>query len=125
MAINSTEEAYSATCREARGIVDSCIAALLSRIKEGEITDEDSLTEAIDSEVDDSLIYTVSHYVCVWGLQESEDAIEEGLCTPSNFGEALAAQAYCNLRSEVQSHDFSEALAVAADAREEKEGVES
>jgi hypothetical protein len=118
MAINSTEEAYNATCREAWGIVNSCIASIESRITEGEVTEED-LSAAIRQAWDDSLIYTVSHYVCVWGLQDQSDAIEEGLCTPSNFGEALASQAYVNLEAAVSEHDFSDAFAVRSDMEAE------
>ena len=112
-------KAYDAVSKAAWALVRECIHSLEAQIEAGEITDEESLSDAIHTVVDDSLIYTIDQYVCVWGLKDEEDAIEEGLCSPSDFGEALCAQAYCNLRSAVQGHDFSAALEVASDAREE------
>ena len=116
-------DAYDAASKAAYEIVQSCIKSIESRIEAGEITEEDDLNDAIHTEVDDSLIYNNAQYVCVFGLRDDEDCIEEGICTPESFGQALAAQAYCNLRSAVNSHDFSDALAVAADKRAETEGA--
>lgn len=121
--INPTNSRDAVT-QEAREIVQRCVNALLSRIKEGEITDEESLSDAMCEEIDSALIYTADQYVCAWGLKDVEDAFEEGFISkPSNFVDALAAQALCNLRSAVQGHDFSDALAVREDA--ELEGGES
>lgn len=118
-------DAHSAAQKEAYEIVNRVIESLTERIRSGEIADEDALTDAMLEEIDDSLIYTHTHYLCVFGLSDGDDAIEEGLCSPSNFGEALAAQAYANLRAAVESHDFSDAFAVASDAAMESEGSES
>jgi hypothetical protein len=115
--------AYDAASQAAYEILQSCIASLENQIKEGEITDEESLSDAIHETADNALIYTRDQYILAWGLREEEDAIEEGLCEPKKFGEALAAQAYCNLRAAIQGHDFSDALAVAADALAETEGA--
>jgi len=114
-------DAYDAASQAAYEIVQSCINSIKSRIESGEVT-EDDLSDAIHEEVDNALIYTRDQYVCVFGLRDDEDCIEEGLCTPENFGQALASQAFCNLRSVVGSHDFSDALAVASDKRAETEG---
>jgi hypothetical protein len=121
MAINS-RSAYDATCQEAHEIVKSCVASVLQGIKDGEVS-RDDLNDRVHQECNDSLIYTVSHYVCVWGLPDENDAIEDGLSSPSNFGEALAAQAFCNLENAVNyySDEFESAFQV----REDSEGDES
>lgn len=108
--------AYDAARREARAIVDGCIESILDSIKAGDI-DEDSLHDRIHEECDTALIYTGDQWVCAYGLDEEEDMSE--ICRPESFQEALTAQAFLNLRAAVSSHDFSEALAVAADATEE------
>ena len=110
--------AYDAARREARAIVDGCVESILASIKAGDI-DEDSLHDRIHEECDNALIYTSDQWVCAYGLDEEEDAIESGMCEPGTFAEVLGAQAYLNLQAAVSSHDFSEALAVAADAAEE------
>ena len=115
--------AYEAASKEAREIISACEDALRARIRDGEITDEESLSDAIHEEADSACIYTASQYVLVFGLRDEEDAIEEGLSTPSNFGEALAVQAYCNVRSALNSIDFSDAFAVAEDSARETEGA--
>ena len=117
--------AHSAAHKEAYEIVNAVVESLTERIRSGEIADEDGLTDAMHEEVDSALTYTRTHYVCVYGLADGEDAIESGACSPSNFGEALAAQAYANLHAAVESHDFSDAFAVASDAVMESEGGES
>lgn len=117
-------KAYEAACQEAREIIDACEESIRARIRDGEITDEESLSDAIHEEADSACTYTASQYALVWGLRDEEDAIEEGLCTPSNFGDALAAQAYCNVRAALSAIDFSDAFAVAEDsALEETEGA--
>lgn len=118
-------DAYSLACEAAHLIVAQCIDSLTERIRSGEIVDEDDLPDAIHEEVDSVLTYTRDQYALAWGLRDEEDAIEEGLCRPSNFGEALSAQAYCNLRAAIESHDFSDAFAVASDAALESEVGES
>jgi hypothetical protein len=115
-------DARSAAQKEALEIVNLVIESLTERIRSGEIADEEGLTDAMHEEIDDSLIYTHTQYLCVFGLPDGDDAIEDGLCSPSNFGEALAAQAYANLRAAVEPHDFSDAFAVASDAAMESEG---
>ena len=109
--------AYEAACKEAREIISACEDALRARIRDGEITDEESLSDAIHEEADSACIYTASQYVLVFGLRDEEDAIEEGLSTP------LAVQAYCNVRSALNSIDFSDAFAVAEDSARETEGA--
>lgn len=109
---------YDAACREAQAIVEGVIASILEGIKAGEV-DEDSLSDRIHEECDSALIYTSDQWVCAFGLNDDEDAIESGMCEPTTFQDALTAQAFLNLRSAVDGHDFSEALAVAADAAEE------
>lgn len=118
-------DAHSAAHKEAYEIVSGVVESLTERIRSGEIADEDALSDAMHEELDSALTYTHTHYVCVFGLADGEDAIESGLCSPSNFGEALASQAYENLRAAVESHDFSDAFAVASDAAMESEGGES
>ena len=121
MAISSSKTAYAATVTEAHEIVRACIKSIVQRIGAGEVT-RDSLSETISEECNDSLIYTVSQYICVWGLRDETDAIEEGLSVPANFGEALAAQAFCNLESAVSSRgeeDFEAALVVREDQEAE------
>jgi hypothetical protein len=118
-----TSNAYEAACKEAREIIAACEDALRARIRDGEITDEESLSDAIHEEADSACIYTATQYILVFGLRDEEDAIEEGLCTPSNFGEALAAQAYCNVRSALNAIDFSDAFEVAEDSALETEGA--
>jgi hypothetical protein len=107
--------AYDAASRNAHQIVRDVIASILEGIKAGEVT-EDTLSDRIFEEVDNALIYTSDQWVCAYGLTDAEDAIEAGLCEPKNFAEALAAQAFSNLRSAVEEEDFSEAFAVAQDA---------
>lgn len=107
--------AYDAARREARAIVDGCVESILDSIKAGDI-DEDSLHDRIHEECDSALIYTSDQWVCAYGLDEEEDAIESGMCGPT-FTDALGAQAFLNLHAAVSSHDFSEAFA--ADAAEE------
>ena len=114
---------YEAACREAYMIVSQHADSIRSRIAAGEITDEEILSDAIHEEADSACIYTASQYVLVFGLRDEEDAIEEGLCTPSNFGEALAAQAFCNVRAALNAIDFSDAFAVAEDSARETEGT--
>lgn len=111
--------AYTATCKAAWEISRSCQAEILRAIKDGEVTDENDLDEKVHQTVDDFLIYNVTHYVCVWGLRDEEDAIEEGFSSPSCLGDALAAQAFLNLRASLNHAEFEEALQVANDAREE------
>lgn len=120
-------DAHSAAHKEAYEIVNTVVESLTERIRSGEIADEDGLTDAMHEEIDSALTYTHTHthYVCMFGLPDGGDAIESGTCSPSNFGEALAAQAYENLRAAVESHDFSDAFAVASDAAMESEGGES
>lgn len=110
--------AYEAACREAHAIVEGVIASILEGIKAGEV-DEDSLSDRIHEECDNALIYTSDQWVCAYGLRDEDDAIESGMCEPTTFERVLAAQAYLNLRAAVSEHDFSDALAVAADAAEE------
>lgn len=109
--------AYDAARREARAIVDGCVESILDSIKAGDI-DEDSLHDRIHEECDSALIYTSDQWVCAYGLDEEEDAIESGMCGPT-FTDALGAQAFLNLQAAVSSYDFSDAFAVAADAAEE------
>jgi hypothetical protein len=112
---------YDAVHRAAHDLVQGQVSSILSEIAAGNITDEDQLTDAIHEHADGAITYTRDQYLAVWGLRDEEDAIEEGLCTPSCFGDALAAQAYCNMRSAISEHmeEFTEALQVAADATEE------
>ena len=110
--------AYDAARREARAIVDGCVESILDSIKAGEV-DEDSLSDRIHEEVDNALIYTSDQWVCAYGLDEEDDAIESGMCEPTTFTGVLGVQAFLNLQAAVSSHDFSDALAVAADAAEE------
>lgn len=112
---NPRENGYNEACRAARAIVESVIDSITQGIRDGEVT-EDTLNDRIHEECDNALIYTSDQYVCVWGLRDTEDAIEEGLSSPQNFGEALAAQAFCNLRAEVSEHDFSDAFEMRADS---------
>ena len=109
--------AYDAARREARAIVDGCVESILASIKAGEVTGEDDLRDRIHEECDNALIYTSDQWVCAYGLDEEGDMSE--ICRPESFGEALTAQAFLNLQAAVSSHDFSEALAVAADTAEE------
>ena len=110
--------AYNAAYREAHAIVEGVIASILEGIKAGEV-DEDTLSDRINEECDNALIYTSDQWVCAYGLRDEDDAIESGMCEPTTFQDALTAQAFLNLRSAVDGHDFSEALAVAEDAAEE------
>ena len=117
MSRGNAKDAYSAAIKAAREIVRGCIKGVLQGIRDGEVPTEDELSDRIHEECDNALIYTSDQWLCAYGLPENEDAIGEGLCSPSNFGEALAAQAFCNLRAAVEAHDFSEAFAVAEDAQ--------
>ena len=110
--------AYDAARREARAIVDGCVESILDSIKAGEV-DEDSLSDRIHEEVDNAVIYTSDQWVCAYGLDEEDDAIESGMCHPTTFERVLGAQAFLNLRAAVSSHAFEDAFAVAADAAEE------
>jgi hypothetical protein len=113
--------AYDAAYREAHAIVEGVVASILEGIKASEV-DKNTLFNRIHEECNNALIYTSDQWVCAYGLTDEEDAIEEGVCEPKNFGEALAAQAYCNLRSAVcaYSETFEEAMAVAEDTAEER-----
>lgn len=113
--MRGNHDPYNVACEVARKIASDVIDSVTEGIKAGEVT-EDTLSDRIHEEVDNALIYTADQWICAYGLRDEEDAIEEGLCSPSNFGEALAAQAYCNLRAAVSAHDYSDALAVAEDA---------
>ena len=108
--------AYDAARREARAIVDGCVESILDSIKAGDI-DEGSLSDRIHEECDNAVIYTSDQWVCAYGLDEEEDMSK--ICRPESFQEALTAQAFLNLQAAVSSYDFTEALAVAADATEE------
>lgn len=111
--------AYDAARREARAIVDGCVESILDSIKAGEV-DEDSLHDRIHEECDNALASRTSdQWVCAYGLDEEDDAIESGMCHPTTFERVLGAQAFLNLRAAVSSHDFSDAFVVAADAAEE------
>ena len=117
MARGSCQDAYGAASKAAWEIVQSCIDSVLQGIRNGEVTGEEYLSDRIHEEVDNALIYTSDQWLCAYGLPENGgDAIEEGICEPKNFGEALGAQAFMNLRAAVDAHDFSEAFAVAEDA---------
>ena len=116
--MRASTDPFACASRDAHKIVEGVIESILEGIKAGEVT-EDTLSDQIHEEVDNALIYTADQWVCAYGLHEHEDVIEEGLCQPSNVGEAIAAQAYSNLRAYIEEHDFAEAFAVAADAREE------
>jgi len=118
-------DVYAAVCSAAREIVKSSEESLRERIRAGAVIDEDSLTDAIHEEADSAVIYTFKQYILAWGLCDEEDAIEEGLSSPTNFGEALVSQAYLNLRCALSRIDFSDAFAVASDAVMESEGGES
>lgn len=111
--------AYDAARREARAIVDGCVESILDSIKAGEVTGEDDLRDRIHEECDNALTYTSDQWVCAYGLDDDEDAIASGMHDPTSFRGALTAQAFLNLHAAVSSHDFSEALAVAADTAEE------
>ena len=111
--------AYDAARREARAIVDGCVESILDAIHHGEVTGEDALNERIHEECDNALTYTSDQWVCAYGLDEEDDAIESGMCEPTTFARVLNAQAFLNLQAAVSSHDFSDAFAVAADAAEE------
>jgi len=111
--------AYDAARREARAIVDGCVESILDSIKAGEVTGEDDLRDRIHEECDNALTYTSDQWVCAYGLDEEDDAIESGMCEPTTFARVLNAQAFLNLQAAVSSHDFSDAFAVAADAAEE------
>lgn len=112
---------YDAVHRAAHDLVRGQVASILGEIASGHITDEDQLTDAIHEHADGAIIYTHDQYLAAWALRNEEDAIEEGLCSPSCFGDALAAQAYCNMRAAISEYmdEFTEALQVAADAAEE------
>jgi hypothetical protein len=117
-----SSNAYETACKEAREIIATCEKSLWQRIADGEITDEESLSDAIHEEADSACIYTASQYVLVWGLRDEEEG--EALAARwSNFGEALAAQAYCNVRAALNAIDFSDAFEVAEDSALETEGA--
>ena len=110
--------AYDAARREARAIVDGCVESILDAIHHGEVTGEDALNERIHEECDNALTYTSDQWVCAYGLDEEGDILD--VCQyVESFQEALTAQAFLNLQAAVSAHDFSEALAVAADTAEE------
>lgn len=110
--------AYDAARRGARAIVDGCVESILDSIKAGEVTGEDDLRDRIHEECGNALIYTSDQWVCAYGLDEKGDILD--VCQyVESFQEALTAQAFLNLQAAVSAHDFSDALAVAADAAEE------
>lgn len=110
--------AYAATEAAAYRIVEGATASIMEAIKAREVTDSDDLIDRINEEADTACTYTADQYVLVWGLRDVEDAIEEGLCTPQSFSEALAAQAFCNIRAALNDRfdEFVEAMQVAEDA---------
>lgn len=118
--------AHSAAESEAWEIRQGVVASIMERIKAGELTSEDELSDVIHEECDSALIYTSDQWVCAYGLRDERDAFEEGLISePSNVTEVIAAQAFLNLEDAVNgaSDDFTTALQVAEDARLEKEAA--
>lgn len=107
-------------------MVRACEASIRERIRSGEVTDKESLSDTIHEEADNACFYTSDCWVLAYGLPDREDAIEEGLCEPGCVRDAVTAQAYCSLRYELSQIDFSDAFAVAEDSElEQSEGGES
>ena len=111
--------AYDATSRAAWEIVKSITDEIERMIKDDEITDEEEISDRLHELIDWALTYTRDQYICVWGLRDETDCIEQGTCEPRNFSDVLASQAFMNLGSAC-SRDWSTELQVASDAREER-----
>jgi hypothetical protein len=96
-----TQKAYEAASMAAHKIARSIVESLCDAIKEGEVTDEEGLSERMREECDNACIYTADCYALCWGLREaSEDAISDfGAQTMSD---AITKQAYANLREYVE-----------------------
>jgi hypothetical protein len=100
---DKTQKACDAACRAAWDLVDSAVRGIVAEIHLGNVDPED-VFDAVNQAADDLCIYTADCFALVWGLREGEDAIEEGLCQPKRFSDALTAQAYCNARAAIESH---------------------
>lgn len=110
-------EAYGAACKAAWEMVRACEESIRERIRSGEVTDEDSLSDAIHEEADNACIYTSDCWVLAYGLKEAE--LIDGLDAGGGIDAAITQQAYVNLKLALEEIDFSDAFAVAEDSKKE------
>lgn len=96
------EVAYEATSKAAYALVRDLVNGIIYDAKECDIDPtSDDFRETVERAVDDALTYKVTHYVCAWGLPDT-DAEDYG--QSENFQKGLALQAYCNLLEAVTNH---------------------
>ena len=114
-----TGNAYNAASRAAHELVGLVGEGLFLQIQAGVVTDAESLSDALHEAVDGALTYTVTQWVCAWGLPDCDEGWSDG---SENFDKALAIKAYENLMGAVNNQfgsRFQEMLQVAADKQEE------
>jgi hypothetical protein len=100
-------DAYSAASKEAHAIAKDTAQGIAQEIvyrHEAKIAvSEDDLQDLTHETIDSALTYTVTHWVCAWGLPDASDtSISE---SAEGFDAILAARAYENLSEAVQGFD--------------------
>ena len=115
-------DAYSAASKEAWKIVEGVKESLREAIRDGEVTDEEELSDRAHEEIDSALIYTADQWVCAYGLRQIRDPFEEGLISePKSVNQVIGVQACLNVEDAIDLSDFADAFAVAGDAELESE----
>lgn len=110
-------DAYSAASKEAWKIVEGVKEALRDAIRDGEVTDEEELSDRACEEIDNALIYTADQWVCAYGLRSERDPFSEGLLSePDSIEQVIGMQAYLNVEDAIDLGDFADAFAVAEDS---------
>lgn len=102
--------AYEACSAAAYEEVRLCGESILNQIREGELTNEEEVRDALMETVDNALIYTNMQYICAWGLPDADDDCADQAQT---WDKALGARAFCNLENEVSrmfNSEFEQAL---------------
>jgi hypothetical protein len=121
-----SSDAYSAASKEAHQIAKDTAQSIAQEIvyrHEAKIAvSEEELQDLTHETIDSALIYTVTHWVCAWGLSDASDTgISE---SAEGFDAILAARAYENLSEAVQGFgimDLARELCEAVEADDAEE----
>lgn len=113
-------DAYNEVSKEAHEIARDTAQGIAYEViyahERGETMTADELQDLTHERVDSALTYTVTHWVCAWGLPDASDSSLSD--DADGFDKVLAARAYENLSERVQDFKCMELARKACEAME-------
>lgn len=113
-------DAYETVSREAFQIARDTAQGIAYEViyahERGETMSEEELQDLTHERVDSALTYTVTHWVCAWGLPDASDSSISD--SAEGFEQTLAARAYENLSERVQDFKCMELAREVCEAME-------